>query len=300
MAAVPQPGKEAQTQGGASRGRGCFGNTPAQGARVQRRQGVEVAMAWLLPRALLALAMRPVAPEAFVPAWRGIPCSSAVPFAPPQLRARGLRVPRRERAPRSRVVMLSESPLPGNPNAGGAGFKLLSGKKRVIDPVKRDQDWQAWLDSLTPEERETVEENERLSPLNRHLFNVTQRMQETGCGEFDAEGKFVEGSAGRTTVWDKDIDGRWMLHQVSVCARTCHRSHTCGFDGAETCPSRLRAGHGGRESEWDAARLTVTTTMQCPTSELPANILRRDRFLHEHPGWFRDRCLEPEALNPKP
>jgi hypothetical protein len=33
--------------------------------------------------------------------------------------------------PRSRVVMLS-SPLPGNPNAGGAGFKRLSGKKRVL------------------------------------------------------------------------------------------------------------------------------------------------------------------------
>lgn len=227
--------------------------TRGRAARVQWHRGGEGAIDQLLLCALLALAMRPVTPVAFVPAWRGcIQCLSAAPCAPPQnwLCAHGLRVPRRKRAPRSRVVMLLESPLPGNPNAGGAGFKLLSGKKRVIDPVKRDQDWQAWLDCLTPEERGTVEENERLNPLNRHLFNVTQRMQETGCGEFDAEGKFVMGSAGRTTVWDKDIDGRWMLHQVYVCVRTHHRSHTCGCDGgSHTCSCDGGRAHAPRASE---------------------------------------------------
>ena len=251
MAAIA-PGEEGLAQGGDTRGRAGVATAP-EGTRVQWRRGVKGAMARLLPCALFALALRPVAPEAFVPAWRGcIQCLSAAPCAPPQrsLCARGLRVPRRKRAPRSRVVMLLESPLPGNPNAGGAGFKLLSGKKRVIDPVKRDQDWQAWLDSLTPEERETVEENERLNPLNRHLFNVTQRMQETGCGEFDAEGKFVMGSAGRTTVWDKDIDGRWMLHQVYVCVRTHHRSHTCGCDGgSHTCSCDGGRAHAPRASE---------------------------------------------------
>jgi len=181
--------------------------------------------------ALLAAAIRPVAPEAFAsapthsralcsPAARGAACRA-------RLCARAMRHPlsgpRRERAsPRSRVIMLS-SPLPGNPNAGGAGFKRLTGKKRVVDPVKRAEDWEAWLESLTPEERAVVDESERLNPLERHLFNVTQRMQETGCGEFDAEGKFAEGAAGRSTVWDKDIDGRWMLHQVHANVGACAR-----------------------------------------------------------------------------
>ena len=139
-------------------------------------------------------------------------------------------------------MVLSEGEEYGNPNAGGAGFKRLSGKRRVVDPQKREVEWQEWLDSLSPEERATVEENERLTPLNAHEWNVTERAREKGCGFFDENGKFIEGAAGRSTVWDKDPDNRWILHQ-------------------------------------------------CPISELPAAILDKDRFLHQHPGWFRDRSV---------
>jgi hypothetical protein len=130
------------------------------------------------------------------------------------------------------VVMQSSI---GNPNAGGAGFKRLSGKKKTVDPVRREADTQAWFESLTPEEQQTVRENERLHPIEGN-WNVTQRMIETGCGHFDENGKFIEGFSGRSIVWDKDPDSRWILHQ-------------------------------------------------CPISELPAAILRRDRFLHAHPGY---------------
>ena len=139
-------------------------------------------------------------------------------------------------------MVLREGEEYGNPNAGGAGFKRLSGKRRVVDPQKREVEWQEWLDSLSPEERATVEENERLTPLNAHEWNVTERAREKGCGFFDENGKFIEGAAGRSTVWDKDPDNRWILHQ-------------------------------------------------CPISELPAAILDKDRFLHQHPGWFRDRSV---------
>jgi len=130
----------------------------------------------------------------------------------------------------------------GNPNAGGAGFRRLTGKRRVVDPVSREEDWEEWLESLSPEERAVVDQNERLNQLDAHLWNNTQRMVDTGCGDFDEEGNFVEGFAGRTTVWDKDPDSRWILHQ-------------------------------------------------CPISDLPAAILRKERFLHSHPGWFRDRPI---------
>ena len=171
--------------------------------------------AWCCPSAMLALA--------------GAPC------------ARVRKVPRLGVRHRTRVapaVMMAEEI--GNPNAGGPGFKRLTGKKRFVSPERREEDWDAWLKTLTPEERAIVDQSERLSFLNADKWNATERMKEMGCGEFDKEGNFVEGSAGRSTVWDEDPDGRWILHQ-------------------------------------------------CPVAELPAAILRKDRFLNEHPGWFRDR-----------
>jgi len=184
----------------------------------------------------------PTRPLTHPPAWcvgamRPAPAAAAAPRRPPC-----------RRPPAGRAVF-GRRPVGavwmsgiGNPNAGGPGFKRLTGKRRFVPPEKRKEDWEAWRQTLTPEERATVDENDRLSFLNAHKWNATERMKETGCGEFDEHGNFVEGSAGRSTVWDKDPDGRWVLHQ-------------------------------------------------CPIAELPAALLRKDRFLHQHPGWFRDRPI---------